>query len=134
MGATCRRSLRLNGHGRTPFPTLAIPRNEGVRGSSPRVGFGKRLGTWIGHISGRPDTEGAGPAGGIDGDEAGFIDIAAQAGQEAVGVRKVARPDEDRCQGDHATVDEFDTCQPVGLDHQPVSGTATIDDVTSAEL
>jgi len=36
-----------------------------------------------------PRHEGAGPAGGIDRDEAGLIDLAAQARQQTVGMRQV---------------------------------------------
>jgi hypothetical protein len=39
-------------------------------------------------VSGGSDTEGAGPAGGIDSDEASLIDFAAQAGKQTIGVRR----------------------------------------------
>lgn len=39
MRATRRHFLPPSGHGRTAVSALAIPRNEGVRDSSPRVGF-----------------------------------------------------------------------------------------------
>ncbi len=70
-------------------------------------------------FAGSPDPEGAGPPGGIDGNEASHIDLAAQAGQQAIGMRKVAGPDEHRRPRNHPTIDQLDTGQPVSLDHQP---------------
>jgi hypothetical protein len=38
---------------------------------------------------------------------------------QAVGVRDVAWTNEHRRAGDHPSVDQLDTCQPVVVDHQP---------------
>ena len=70
-------------------------------------------------LPGGPDPGGARPAGGIDDGEAGFVDLAAQAGQQAIGVGHVARPDEHRGPRDHPAVGQLDAGQPVVLDHQP---------------
>ena len=92
---------------------------DGDRSRGPGAGRGDQLGARIDHVAGGPDTEGAGPAGGIDGDEAGLIDRTAQLAEQTVCVRQVAGPDEHRCPRDHPTVRQLDTGQPVGLDHQP---------------
>ena len=80
---------------------------------------GDHLSARIDHIAGGPDTGGAGPAGGIDRDEAGLVDLTAKAGEQTIGVRHVARPDEHRRPRDHLTIGQLDTGQPVVLDHQP---------------
>jgi hypothetical protein len=57
---------------------------------------GNHLGPRIDHVAAGLDTEGTGPAGGIDRNEAGRVDPAAQVGQQADGVRPVTGPDEHR--------------------------------------
>lgn len=105
---------------------------DGDRGCRTRASRGDHLGAWVDDIPGRPDTGGAGPTGGIDGHESGLIECAAEAGRQAVGVREVARSDEDRGSRDHATVGQLDAGQPVRLDHQP--GDLALDDANTARL
>ena len=47
------------------------------------------------------------------------VEFAAEVGEQAVGVRDVARPDEHRGAWDHPAVGQLDAGQPVGVDHQP---------------
>ena len=68
------------------------------------AGRGNHLGPRIDHVAGGPATGGAGPAGGIDSDEASRVDLAAQAGQQAAGVRPVTGPDEHRSPRDHLAI------------------------------
>ena len=64
--------------------------------------------------------------------KAGLIDVAAQAGEKAVGMRDVDRPDEHRRSRDHAAIDQFDTAQCVSIDHEPCD--FTVHDLDAASL
>jgi hypothetical protein len=65
--------------------SLALPVRAGA-------GRGDHSGARIDHIAGRPDTEGAGPTGGIDRHEARLIEFAAQSAQQTIGVCKGSCP------------------------------------------
>ena len=78
--------------------------------------------TWargIDHVAGGPDPEGAGPAGVVDDDEATLVDLAAQTGEQTIGVRHVAGPDEHGVSPNHLATAQLDTGQPVFLDLEP---------------
>ena len=60
------------------------------RCSRPFACGGDHLSARVDHVSGGPDTRRARPAGGIDRDEAGVVDIALQGGEQPIGVRHVA--------------------------------------------
>ena len=53
---------------------------DGDRRRGSGAGRGDDLGARIGHVAGGPDTGGAGPAGGVDSDEAGLVELATQPG------------------------------------------------------
>lgn len=61
---------------------------DGDRRRGPGAGRGDHLGARVDHVAGGPHTEGAGSAGGIDSDEASLIDLAAQTGQQTIGMRQ----------------------------------------------
>jgi len=86
-----------------------------------RSGASRRdhLSARIDHVPGGPDTDGAGQAGGIDGHEASLVDLARQPCEQAIGMRRVAGPDEYSRPLDHPTGGQLDAGQPVVLDHQP---------------
>lgn len=93
----------------------------GVDGDRRRVGgAGRRdlLRTRVDDVAGGPHAASAGPSSGVDGDEAGLVDLAVEPGQQSVGVRHVAGPDKHGGSGDDATVGPLNAGQPVGFDHE----------------
>ena len=105
---------------------------DGDRRRGAGAGCRDHLSARIDHVAGGPHTGGARSAGGIDGGEAGLVDLAAQAGEQTVVMGHVARPDEHRRSCDESAVAHLDAGQPVALDHQP--GDRAENDAHSAGL
>lgn len=92
---------------------------DGDGGGGALARGGDHLDHRIDDVPGRPHARDAGAARAVDDGEAVGVEIAAQAGQQAIGVWNVPRPDEHRLAGeDHAAVGKLDAGEVVGLDHR----------------
>ena len=68
--------------------------------------------------------------GAVDDGEAGVVELAAEGGEQVVGVGRDDRADEHRGPGDDPAVGEFDAGQAVVLDDEP--GDLAVDDADAA--
>ena len=69
---------------------------DGDRRRRAGAGGGDHLGAWIDDVAGRPDAAVRWCGRCVDDDEAGLVEVAPQAGEQAVGVGTLPGPDEHR--------------------------------------
>ena len=94
---------------------------EGDGGRGAGAGGGDDLGAGVDDVAGGPDSRDAGAAGGVGGDPAVVVDVAAEADEQAV-VRDEAGRHEQRVAGHDAAVAHLHAAQLVVVDDQLLDG------------